>query len=55
MTYRALKSILVIAATGITALGVGAVTAVAAPVAAHVQVVADSSAPTPAPNGAEWG
>lgn len=56
MTNRALSSILVIATTGITALGVGAETEAAAPTVSHVQLVADPSAQAPvSPSGAEWG
>lgn len=54
MTHRTLRSIVVIATTGITALSIGAATAAAAPAVTHVRVVATAAA-TPTPGGAEWG
>jgi hypothetical protein len=55
MTHRTLRSIVIIATTGITALSIGAATAAANPATTHVRVVADAAPATPTPAGAEWG
>jgi hypothetical protein len=55
VSHKGLKTLLIVAATGVTVLG-GTATATAAPGAPRVQVAPASAAQAPCtPAGAEWG
>jgi hypothetical protein len=55
MSHKGFKTLLIVAATGVTVLG-GTAAATAAPAVPHIQAsAAPSPVQTPSPTGAEWG